>query len=470
MSRVVIDINRAEVRNPQWRMAAPVSFQLLEGEQLAIVGDNGAGKSMLVDIITGAHPILDSGDGSYIRYDFAPRQSAMVSDNIRYITFQDAYGPAEGHYYYQLRYNQGELGDHQDLFKLSSGELRRYQLRRALEGNPRVLILDNPFIGLDVDARRMLDDTLSQLTAESDLQVVTVLSKVDDMPRCVTHVVEVSDRRVGEKLERKVWERQNAMLMRLADVPDTDAIGKMLGDEQQATTDAVNPRPVLQFNNVSIAYGGRTVLRPVSWTVMEGEHWALTGRNGSGKSTLLSLVCADNPQAYANDITLFGRRRGSGESIWDIKRNIGYVSPELHRAFLRNYPAIDVVASGLYDAVGLYRRPRQEDIEPCLRWMRVFGVERYADTSFLKLSSGEQRLVLLARAFVKQPPLLILDEPLHGLDMPGRLYVKRVIDAYCRHGDRTLVMVTHYADEFPQCIDHKLDLDNPNKTDNKIKG
>ncbi len=480
MAHAVIDIHKAVVRNPAWRMAGPVSLRLLDGEQLAIVGGNGAGKSMLVDIITGAHPILECGDGSYIHYDFAPRASKMVSDNIRCITFDDAYGPVDGRYYYQMRYNQGEMGDDWHIARLSSGELRRHQLRQVLEGNPRVLILDNPFIGLDVEARRMLDDTLTRLTAQTDLQVVTVLSKTDDMPRCVTHVVEVSEGRVGEKQERTVWEQLRADPT--DDVPDTDAIDRMFGlsclqadssvwphgTDAHDTNESRRERPsVLDFHNVTIAYGGRNILDSIDWTIHQGEHWALTGPNGSGKSTLLSLVCADNPQAYANDISLFGRRRGSGESIWDIKRNIGYVSPELHRAFLRNYPTIDVVASGLYDGIGLYRRRRREDNEPCLYWMRVFGVERYADTSFLRLSSGEQRLVLLARAFVKWPPLLILDEPLHGLDMSRRLYVRRVIDAYCRCTERTLVMVTHYADEFPRCIDHELTL-GPS-TDTKTK-
>ena len=175
--------------------------------------------------------------------------------------------------------------------------------------------------------------------------------------------------------------------------------------------------------------------------------------NGSGKSTLLSLVCADNPQAYANDIVLFGRKRGSGESIWDIKHHIGYVSPEMHRAFLRDYPAIEVVASGLHDAVGLYKRPRPEQMAICEFWMDVFGVRQYRDVSMLKLSSGEQRLVLLARAFVKDPSLLILDEPLHGLDLMNRRLVKDVIETFCQRRNKTLIMVTHYQEEFPNCID-----------------
>ena len=183
-------------------MAEPVDFQLMEGEQLAIVGDNGAGKSMLIDLITGAHPILDDGKGSYLRYDFSPRESKMAYDNIKYITFQDAYDGTEGYYYYQIRYNHTEWDDSQQLFLLSSGELRKYQLKRALEGNPRVLILDNPFIGLDVAARSYLADTLKELTRTTDLQLIIVLSKTDDMPDVITQVVEIKDKRVGRNCRR----------------------------------------------------------------------------------------------------------------------------------------------------------------------------------------------------------------------------------------------------------------------------
>ena len=170
------------------------------------------------------------------------------------------------------------------------------------------------------------------------------------------------------------------------------------------------------MNNVCIRYGERTILKDLNWTVKNGERWALKGQNGAGKSTLLSLVCADNPQSYACDIVLFDHKRGSGETIWDIKKHIGYVSPEMHRAYNRDMPAIRIVASGLKDSVGLYVKPSEKDYEICRTWMKIFGIEDLAEKTFLKLSSGEQRMILLARAFVKDPELLILDEPLHGLD------------------------------------------------------
>ena len=210
---------------------------------------------------------------------------------------------------------------------------------------------------------------------------------------------------------------------------------------------------------MNIRYGTRTILKDLNLTVRNGERWALSGENGSGKSTLLSIVCADNPQAYANQITLFGHKRGSGESIWDIKRHIGYISPEMHRAFQRDIPAIDIVASGQSDMNGLYVKPKSPEArQRCLFWMNIFGVAEHADTTFLKLSSGEQRLVLLARAFVKDPALLILDEPLHGLDLYNRRLVKDVIETFCARPNKTLIMVTHYKEELPKCIDHSIFL------------
>ena len=199
-------------------------------------------------------------------------------------------------------------------------------------------------------------------------------------------------------------------------------------------------------------------LNGVSFTINKGEFCAIVGTSGSGKSTLLSLICADNPQSYACDISLFGRKRGTGESIWEIKKHIGYVSPEIHRAYLKNMPAIDIVASGLHDSVGLYVRPKPEQRVVCEHWMNVFGIEELKDRSFLQLSSGEQRLVLLARAFVKEPDLLILDEPLHGLDDNNRKLVKGIIDTYVRKEGKTLIMVSHYEEEFPTCITHSLRL------------
>ena len=484
-----ITLSQAIARNPQLRLAAPVDLQLNDGEQLAIVGPNGAGKSLLVDLLTGKLPLLQG----FPTYDFRPSASSMAYDNIKYIAFRDTYGSADANYYYQQRWNQTEqddvplvrelLGGHTNdevrnrLFRLfgleplldkkiillSSGELRKFQLTKALLTSPRILIMDNPFIGLDATTRQMLSQLMEELTQQFPLQIVLVLSMMEDVPTFITHVVPVDSMRVGEKTERGKYLEKFAA---------ADAVRRKEDETEYVTTDALvaavpyqgtnfSGSEVVKLNKVSIRYDDRTILSELDWLVQRGEKWALSGDNGSGKSTLLSLICADNPQSYACDISLFGRRRGTGESIWEIKQHIGYVSPEMHRAYLKNLPTIEIVASGLHDSIGLYVRPKPEELEQCMRWMEIFGIGALKERPFLQLSSGEQRLALLARAFVRDPELLILDEPLHGLDTYNRRRVKRIIEAFCRREDKTLIMVTHYANELPSCITHRIHLKKP---------
>lgn len=481
MPHYTIHVAGGVVRNPLVRLARPVSLDFMDGEHIAIVGPNGAGKSLLVDMLTGKYPLYEGE----LSYDFSPSASKAVYDNIKYIAFRDTYGSADANYYYQQRWNAHDQDDAPvvrdllgtikddalkqqlfDLFRiepmlekkiilLSSGELRKFQLTKTLLTSPRILIMDNPFIGLDAATRDLLFHLLDELTRLASLQIVLVLSMLDDIPSFITHVVPVSNRTVGPKMTReeylKTFREQDTaqsfdeLQQRILNYP-----------YEHANYDSAE---VVRLNKVSIRYGDRTILKDLDWTVMRGQKWALSGENGAGKSTLLSLVCADNPQSYACDISLFGRKRGSGESIWEIKKHIGYVSPEMHRAYLKNLPAIEIVASGLHDSIGLYKRPKEEQMSVCEWWMDIFGIAALKDRPFLQLSSGEQRLALLARAFVKDPELLILDEPLHGLDTYNRRRVKKVIEAFCQRRDKTLIMVTHYENELPATITHRLHLE-----------
>lgn len=476
----IISITDGVARNPVYRMKKPINLHIGKGEHIAIVGPNGGGKSLLVDTITGRYPLLMNE----VAYDFSPSESEMVCDNVKYITFRDSYGDSDATYYYQQRWNthdidetpivrdllpacaDGELKDAlYDLFGveamldkhiilLSSGELRKFQLTRTLLSGPRVLIMDNPFIGLDAKTRDLLHVLLRRLTEMTRLQVILVLSKTDDIPEFITHVIPVEDRTCGDKisLQEYLHLRREVPAHVLPEEKRERILNLPYGEN------LYHAEHIVDLNKVSIRYGDRTILKDLDWTVRCGEKWALSGDNGSGKSTLLSLVCADNPQSYACDIALFGRKRGSGESIWEIKKHIGYVSPEMHRAYLKNLPAIDIVASGLHDSIGLYRKMQEKDRAVCEWWMDIFGIADLKDRNFLQLSSGEQRMVLLARAFVKDPELLILDEPLHGLDMWNRRLVKDVIEAFCERKDKTMIMVTHYREELPAVITNALYL------------
>ncbi len=498
----IIKVSHATARKPEWSMAEPVDFTLEEGEHIAIVGRNGAGKSMFVDIITGRHPAFPN----MVTYGFdAPY------DNIKYISFRDTYGGDNDRtYFLQQRWNQMEIDEEtptvaskleeayqlagtdtperralqQHIYKLfhleslldkyiillSSGELRKYKLASSLFTDPRVLIMDNPFIGLDAETRDQLKELLATLSEERHLQIILVLSRYDEIPDFITHVVEVRDMHVLPKVSRESFYNNqypitnNRYTINNNQYPITVKLPEGQNPEGEKTVNGywllVNgtPLPVIEFKDVSIRYGSRTILKDLTWTVNQGERWALSGQNGSGKSTLLSLVCADNPQRYACDITLFGHKRGSGNSIWDIKKHIGYVSPEMHRSYRQDIPAIRIVASGLQDTIGLYAKPNEAEYDICRQWMDVFGIGHLADRTFLKMSSGEQRLVLLARAFVKDPDLLILDEPLHGLDNYNRRLVNDVIETFCQRPDKTLIFVTHYQEELPAVIDHAITL------------
>ncbi|MBR3092999.1 MAG: ATP-binding cassette domain-containing protein [Bacteroidaceae bacterium] len=504
-----IEIRNGVVRHPLYRFKTPINLEICQGEHIAIVGGNGSGKSMLVDVLTEKHPLLMQR----VSYDFSPSKAKLVSDNIKYITFRDSYGTSDSNYYLQQRWNQFDIDEAPQVGKLldeafnlaeqsarhdsaltlqelqsltsereqlrehlytmfhlnslldkpiillSSGELRKFQLTKTLLSHPRVLIMDNPFIGLDSNTREQLRELLSMLTGESWLQVILVFSKTDDIPSFITHVIPVEDMTVLPKMSREAYlETHQGQPSRVLSSEKEQGILGLPYSPDYDEGQAPGTQQVIDFCNVTIRYGERCILKDLNFTVMNGERWALSGENGSGKSTLLSLVCADNPQAYANSIVLFGRRRGTGETIWDIKKHIGYISPEMHRAYMKDIRSVEIVASGLSDSIGLYKRPSEKDLVVCSFWMEMFGVGDKMDTTFFKLSSGEQRLVLLARAFVKDPTLLILDEPLHGLDLRNRRLVKDIIETFCKRKNKTLIMVTHYEEELPSIIDHKIFL------------
>ena len=207
-----------------------------------------------------------------------------------------------------------------------------------------------------------------------------------------------------------------------------------------------------------VRYGAREILRDIDWCVRHGECWSLTGPNGSGKSLLLSLICADNPQAYANDITLFDRKRGSGESIWEIKDSIGYVSPEMQLYFRSTSSVLDIVVQGMRNSLNKFKAASEEEKSEALIWLELLGISHIEERRFSELSSGEQRLVLVARALIKQPPLLVLDEPLHGLDSNRKQRVKSIIDALVSRNGSSLIFVTHYTSEIPSCVTHTKTL------------
>jgi molybdate transport system ATP-binding protein len=285
-----------------------------------------------------------------------------------------------------------------------------------------------------------------------------VTSRPDEIPNGITHVLGIAEYQVATQGPKA------------AVLASAFAKGVFKVDPRLAREDLIPPAadwpvlppdtPLIELQHVSVKYQDVTVLQDITWTMRQGEHWAIRGPNGAGKSTLLSLILADNPQAYANELKIFGQRRGSGESIWDIKRYIGWVAPEIHMYYQSQAPCQTVVCSGLFDSVGLYHNVTPAQLQVATKWMQALEIEALAERSFREVSIGEQRLVLLARALVKQPRLLILDEPCQSLDGLNRSRIIQLLDSLCQQTPVSLLYVTHHLDELPRSITHVMHLEN----------
>ena len=463
---ILIKIDDARLNCGIVTVANPNSICLRRGDTVAVVGENGSGKTLTAKAIT-----------AKCRYSSEPKK-------VRQIEFSDIHsltGCQES--YYQQRFEAsmndemptvGELMEgrmpheqwndlcdrlslheieHKRINFLSSGELRKFLIVNMMTELPDLLILDNPYIGLDAPSRLLLNDLLQQL-AENGVTLMLLLCNPGDIPPFASAMLPIADRTIGQAVTGSVDDMQNAAKslfpqLSLSALPSRHSEGE---DYEAA----------FELHDCRVAYGKTTILEHVDWRVNKGEHWALLGENGSGKSTLLSLVCADNPQSYSNNINIFDRRRGTGETIWDIKRRIGYLSPEMHLYFRDAADTLAVVASGLREVAGFFKPLTEEQKQEAQQWMDAFGIGDLASRRFPTLSSGEQRLALLVRTLIKRPQLLILDEPLHGLDASHKALALQAIEQIAANDATTLVYVTHYESEIPKCVDKRKIL-------NKIK-
>ncbi len=338
------------------------------------------------------------------------------------------------------------------LIKLSNGQARRARIARALLARPELLILDEPFLGLDVNGRAEITAILGGLVAAG--QHLLLVTRPNEIPDWVTHVLSLDRLAIRFQGARSNYGdiRATSMHGRLTAQPKHPSLAHRVSEGQSR-----NDKPIIEMRNVAVRYGERVALRDVSWTVRAGERWAVLGPNGSGKTTLLSLITADHPQAYSNELYLFGQRRGSGESIWDIKRQLGLVSPELHLYFKEPLTAGRTAATGFFDRLTARTTTSEQD-ERVRSLFTEFGIGELLERPFASLSTGEQRLVLLIRALVKAPPLLVLDEPFQALDVDMIQRSRAWLDTRLR-ADQTLLFVTHYDAEIPQTVNRILRLD-----------
>ncbi|MBS1746428.1 MAG: ATP-binding cassette domain-containing protein [Bacteroidetes bacterium] len=460
-----------------------ISFMLKAGEHLLITGASGSGKSTLAKAIAGK--AFNKGN---IHLGVQPQKIILVEQHYYFKTLSNT-----NDFYYQQRYNSFDSNDaltvYEELLKitdateqidkqlfqlnllhrkqdsllhLSSGEHKRFQLIKAFLQDASVYIFDSPFVGLDVNSRRNLKATINK---KSETSTIIIIADVEDAPTCITHVAEVSNGQLKEIEKLNDYKKHVAGNMQLVTNHHQPSIfkGNIPVEKNEIDFDVA-----VKLENVNIAYGEKIILENISWQINRGERWLLKGANGSGKSTLLSLITGDHPQVYANKVFLFDKKRGSGESIWDIKKRIGFVSPELHWYFDKTISVYNTIASGFFDTVGVYKKLSEQQHDVVQQWLSFLQLEKKASFSLSALSTSGQRLVLLARALVKNPSLLILDEPCQGLDEQQVKDFVALVDALCFETGNTLIYVSHYENEIPACINKEMLLEEIKKKKNSI--
>lgn len=449
-----------------------ISFTLKDDDCLAIVGPVGSGKTTLAKALSGR--LFRTGSVYFKSRTNRVHPTILLVEqqhhfknrsNMQDFYLQQRFNSADAGDAYTIREelsNEDEVSlgywlgffmlDHlrdKPLVTLSNGENKRLQLVKSVLRDPDWLILDNPFLGLDVEGRGILSTCLEKLR-ENSVQFILINSPAA-LPACVNRVIYLENGRV-------TWDGPVSAYESFRRVDKFD-FNHTVMDDLIASAQVYEPfQLAVRMNNVTISYGEKVILSGIYWEVKSGARWALSGPNGAGKSTLLSLITADNPQAYAQNIILFDRKRGTGESIWDIKKRIGYVSPELHVYFREPANVFNVIGSGLFDTLGVYKKITEEQKSRIVRWLGVFGISHLSQRMFQQISTGEQRMVLLARALVKNPPLLILDEPCQGLDEEQIQRVKEILNYICLNSQTTLIYVSHYASDIPDCVNQYFKL------------
>ncbi|HHA2083717.1 TPA: molybdate ABC transporter ATP-binding protein ModF [Enterobacter asburiae] len=472
-----LHISQGTFRLSDTRTLTIADLTIRAGESWAFVGTNGSGKSALARALAGELPLLKGecqGDFTRLtRLSFEQLQKLVSDEWQRNNT--DLLSPGEedtGRTTAEII--QDEVKDparcqrlaerfgitallNRRFKYLSTGETRKTLLCQALMSEPELLILDEPFDGLDVQSRAQLAALLESLNQQG-YTLVLVLNRFDEIPDFIQHAGVLADCNLTETGEKTALLKQ-ALIAQLAHSEQLDGITLPEPDAPSARH-ALDPhQPRIMLRDGMVSYDDRPILNRLSWTVNPGEHWQIVGPNGAGKSTLLSLITGDHPQGYSNDLTLFGRRRGSGETICDIKKHIGYVSSSLHLDYRVSTTVRNVMLSGYFDSIGIYQAVSDKQHKLAQQWLDILGMDsRVADAPFHSLSWGQQRLALIVRALVKHPTLLILDEPLQGLDPLNRQLIRRFVDVLISEGETQLLFVSHHAEDAPACITHRLEF------------
>lgn len=459
MSEPIAIIQNLIIKKGVRDLQLPVSFIWEKGRQWCVTGPTGSGKTTFLKILSG----ISFTTGAKIEFPVLEKMK-QTSGKQLFISDMIAFVPQEikisaGFYiedlYYQRRFQAAEQDDipstkevllraanedearveevaklmaltslmEQPFVQLSNGQTRRLMIAIALVKQPRILILDNPYTGLDQETRVALNEQIRVLI-ENGIHIFMAAHE-HELP-LIDFVTDI---------------------LRLQPVMQLQRLNKPLPVIYQTQVNPSDTKAVIRMENIEVKYGEKVVLKIHYWEVNKSERWIIQGKNGSGKSTLLSVIMADHPQAYANEIYLFGKKRGTGESIWEIKKRIGFFSPELLRYFEQRLTGEEVIGSGDNDYIGqvsAMTRSRRLQVAELAEWLEISSL---LNISMSDLSLGQQKMILIARAMFRNPEVLILDEPLQGMDTEWREHFKQKIDEFAQN--RTVLYVTHDSEEIP---------------------
>lgn len=452
-----------------------VSWTLQKGQQWALLGPNGAGKTSLARIICDMEAHFS---GSVLR------AAALEKQGVAYVCFEQAralcerdrklddseFRPTANDPGTSVRalILRGAVSDNRldawaerlrmthfldrGLRYISTGEMRKALLVSAILHDPALLVLDSPLDGLDrtsqAEMRLVMDELL-----HSSMHLLVLCRQLEDIPEGASHVLVLDHGKVFAQGSREEVVESSPVIALMS--PPARSFADLPSPAPRAYSIADNA-PLLELRDVTVRYGNLTVLDRINWTMARDNHCCIAGPNGCGKTTLLSLITGANHKAYGQDITLFGRRRGSGESVWEIKQKFGQIDTQLQLNFARTMRVVEVVVSGFFDTVGLYDEWGDKQRRLAIEWLRALGLGHLSGQSFDTLSFGLQRMVLLARAMVKSPLILLLDEPTLGLDGHHRTLMLNAIDHIAQHSDTRVIFVSHSVGETPACINQHL--------------
>ena len=500
--KTLITIQNCRIENSRSTILPLVNWTMKEGENWLIIGPNGGGKADFLNALAGSFGLKftpNEGDdlalfsntfGTSLDLVSLERAARLIqeerdNDESDYIEGGLDIGRTARMFIAQALWEGVEKGKplppqayeldsraeieltgikkilDRGLKYLSTGEIRRTLLARSLISGKKLLLLSDPFAGLDAQSRKIIFDFIEEIIGTTS--IILGMERWSEIPDAITHVLEFSNKEVsfcGPRAEYEKFMQKGLAGQKEQDIIEAPLLEQTEQAQELSGESDLDQEPLVQMTDVNVAWGDNHVLKDLNWTVNKGEHWLIQGPNGSGKTTLLELITGDNMQVFCNDIKLFGKKRGSGETIWDIKRQLGIVSYRLHVEYrmLGGTSLLNVIISGFRDSIGLYEAAKDSEIDLAKKWLAFGGFSGRENESFGNLSYGEQRAILILRSAVKSPALLILDEPCHGLDEAFRTKILNLMELIGEGNTTTMLHVTHDPTEILKCEKHVLQL------------